>query len=122
MKLDPVGNLQPDQYSRLQSDLEHLDKAQTGARVGTANGSSDVDSLLSRADALPPSPKRDYLYYMAAMAAVRKNSTKLRQTSSSTCLQNLAPRLKNSSASVSPNSSQMANMRGRSSGQNMTPT
>jgi hypothetical protein len=67
-----VGNLQPDQYSRLQSDLEHLDKAQTGARAGTANGSSDVDSLLSRADALPPSPKRDYLYYMAAMAAVRK--------------------------------------------------
>lgn len=67
-----VGNLQPDQYSRLQSDLEHLGKAQTGAREGAANGASDVDSLLSRADALPPSPKRDYLYYLAAMAAVRK--------------------------------------------------
>jgi len=67
-----VGNLQPDQFSRLQSDLERLSKAQTGAREGTANGASDVDSLLSRADALPPSPKRDYLYYMAAMAAIRK--------------------------------------------------
>jgi len=65
-----VSSLQPDQYSRVQSDIEHLGK--TSTRESTASGASDVDSLLSRADALPPSPQRDYLYYMAAMAAVRK--------------------------------------------------
>ena len=67
-----VSYLQPEQYSRLQSDVEHLSKAQNGAGDRTASGASDVESLLSRADALPPSAKRDYLYYTAAMKAVSK--------------------------------------------------
>lgn len=67
-----VVYLQPEQYSRLQSDVEKLGRAQSGTGAGMANGASDVESLLSRAEALPPSAKRDYLYYTAAMNAVRK--------------------------------------------------
>lgn len=67
-----VGYVQPEQYSRLQSDVEKLGRAQTGTGEGTANGASEVESLLSRAEALPASAKRDYLYYQAAMSAVRK--------------------------------------------------
>jgi len=67
-----VSYLQPEQYSRLQSDVEHLSKAQSGAGDRTATGASDAESLLSRAEALPPSAKRDYLYYTAAMKAVSK--------------------------------------------------
>jgi hypothetical protein len=65
-----VSSLQPEQYSRLQSDVERLAKAQTPTAPGMANG--DVESLLSRAESLPPSAKRDYVYYMAAMAAIKK--------------------------------------------------
>ena len=67
-----VGYVQPETYSRLQSDVEKLGRTQTGTGEGTANGASEVESLLSRAEALPASPKRDYLYYQAAMTAVRK--------------------------------------------------
>ena len=67
-----VGYVQPEQYSRLQSDVEKLGRAQTSTGEGTANGASEVESLLSRADALPASAKRDNLYYQAAMTAVRK--------------------------------------------------
>ena len=67
-----MGYLQPEQYSRLQSDVEKLGRAQNSMGEGTANGASGVESLLSRAEALPPSAKRDYLYYTAAMTAVRE--------------------------------------------------
>lgn len=63
-----AGYLQPEQYSRVQSDAEKLGRPQEG----TATGASDVESLLNRAEALPPSAKRDYLYYTAAMTAIRK--------------------------------------------------
>lgn len=63
-----AGYVQPEQYSRVQSDAEKLGRPQEG----TATGASDVESLLSRAEALPPSAKRDYLYYTAAMTAIRK--------------------------------------------------
>lgn len=67
-----VSYLQPEQYSRLQSDVEHLSRAQNGTGERMANGASEIESLLSRAEAMSPSPKRDYLYYTAAMTAVRK--------------------------------------------------
>ena len=67
-----VGYVQPEQYSRLQSDVEKLGRARTSTGEGTANGASEVESLLSRADALPASAKRDQLYYQAAMTAIRK--------------------------------------------------
>ena len=67
-----VGHLQSEQYSRLQADVERLGKAQTGTGAGSTSGAPDVESLLSRADAMSPSPKRDYLYYTAALAAIRK--------------------------------------------------
>jgi len=67
-----VGHLQSEQYSRLQSDVERLGKAQTGTGADSTSGASDVESLLSRADAMSPSPKRDYVYYTAALAAIRK--------------------------------------------------
>lgn len=67
-----VSYLQPEQYSRLQSDVEHLNRAHNNAGEGAANSASAVESLLNRAAALPPSAKRDYLYYSAAMTAVRE--------------------------------------------------
>ncbi|MEK6282546.1 MAG: hypothetical protein AABN95_19470 [Acidobacteriota bacterium] len=67
-----VSYLQSEQYSRLQSDVERLGRVQNGTGEGAANGASDVESLLSRAAALPPSAKRDYLYYTAAVTAVRE--------------------------------------------------
>ena len=67
-----AGYLQSEQYSRLQSDVEKLSRVQNGPGEGTTNDASSVESILSRAEALPPSAKRDYLYYMAAIAAIRK--------------------------------------------------
>lgn len=67
-----VGYLQPEQYTRLQSDVERLSRLQTTPGAGAEKEASAVDSLLKRADALPQSAKRDHLYYMAAMAAVRE--------------------------------------------------
>lgn len=67
-----VSYLQPEQYSRLQSDVERLGKAQEAAGQGAVGGGSGFESMLSRAEAMPPSPKRDHLYYTAAMAAVRE--------------------------------------------------
>jgi hypothetical protein len=67
-----VVYLQPEQYSRFQSDVEKLGRSQNGTGEGTTNDASSVESILSRAEALPPSAKRDYLYYTAAITAVRK--------------------------------------------------
>jgi len=67
-----VGNLQSEQYSRLQSDVEGLGRARNGTGEGATNDASDVEFLLKRANALPASAKRDYIYYLAALAAIRK--------------------------------------------------
>lgn len=67
-----VSYLQPEQHSGLQSGVESLGGAGNGTADGSENNVSTVESLLKRADALPPSGKRDYLYYTAAMTAVRE--------------------------------------------------
>jgi hypothetical protein len=67
-----VSYLQPEQNSRLQSDVEHVSALQSSNREGAGKEASTFESLLGRADGLPQSPKRDYLYYMAAVAAVRE--------------------------------------------------
>lgn len=67
-----VSYLQPEQNSRLQSDVERLSSLPDRAGEGLGENSSTVESLLGRADAMPSSTKRDYLYYMAAMTAIRE--------------------------------------------------
>ena len=67
-----ISYLQPEQYSRVQSAVERLSRPQSGAQEGAAGGQSAVETLLSLAAALPPSARRDYLYYTAAATAVRE--------------------------------------------------
>lgn len=67
-----VSYLQPEQNARLKSDVERLNGIQGANREGAGKDASSFESLLGRADSLPQSPKRDYLYYTAAMAAVRE--------------------------------------------------
>ncbi len=65
-----VSYLQPEQHSRLQSDMERVNGTQNRRAEGVEKDGSALESLLSRADELPPSAKRDQLYYNAAMSAV----------------------------------------------------
>lgn len=67
-----VSYLQPEQNARLKSDVERLSNLQGANREGAGKDASSFESLLGRADSLPQSPKRDHLYYTAAMAAVRE--------------------------------------------------
>lgn len=66
-----VGYLQPEQYTRLQTDVDGWNAArsrrdeQTGKSVTTT-----VESLLSRAEATSDAARRDQLYYRAATLAV----------------------------------------------------
>ncbi len=67
-----VSYLQPEQYSSLQSSIERLNGAGNSTPDGSENNVATAESLSNRAAALPPSARRDYLYYMAAMTAVRE--------------------------------------------------
>jgi TPR repeat protein len=65
-----VGYLQPEQYTRLQTDIDGWNTARSKRDEQTGKTVATIESLLSRAEATSDPARRDQLYYRAATLAV----------------------------------------------------